>query len=201
MITKIRKLYINKEKEYSLEIKKDYLDYVTNISDPIMAASLRSCIFLVCIYETIKPNKILDLGSGFSSYTLRYFKNKFNFNTKIYSVDSSIDWLDKSKDFCKKKNVDVSNFYSWDDIKNMTMPFDLIFMDIDKTKKRIAYFDHIYSHYLSKNTFMLVDDMHKILIRNKIKQINIPHKKYRVYNETIDKFKRFGLLIEFGDIL
>jgi predicted O-methyltransferase YrrM len=198
MITKIRDIYRSKAIEYSYELESAYLDYTTNISNKVMAASLRCCVFLMCIYDATKPNKIIDLGSGFSSYALRYFKNKFNVNTEIYSVDSNKDWLIKSKEFCKNNNVDVSHFYSWDDIKNKVIPFDLIFMDIDKTKKRISYYDHIYNHFLSKNTFMLVDDLHKPLIRNKIKHIDIKHKKHRVYDETIDKFKRFSSLIEFG---
>lgn len=198
MITKIRDLYRIKEDEYSLELKNEYRNYTTTISNMIMAASLRCCVFLTCMYEEIKPNRILDLGSGFSSYTLRYFRNKFNLDTEIYSVDSDIHWLSKSKEFCKNNNVDVSHFYSWDDIKNVKKPFDLIFMDIDKSKKRIYYYDHICNHFLSKNTFMFVDDMHKPIIRNKIKQLDNSHTRHNVRNETLDKFKRYSCIIEFG---
>jgi predicted O-methyltransferase YrrM len=199
MIKKIRETFKKNEKEYTSELEPMYLYYTTNISNPIMAASLRCCVFLVCMYEAIEPDRILDLGTGFSSYAIRYFKGKFGLSTEIYSIDSSEDWVEISKDFCQKNSVDTDHFYHWNEIKDKNISFELIFMDIDFSKKRVNYYDHVCKQFVGNNTFMLVDDMHKPILRNKVKTLKCKT-NHNVRDETKPKGKkRFSCLLEFGD--
>ena len=81
MIQEIKKLYKEKELEYSSELMEKYIDYTTNVSDIIFPASMRCSVFLICMYEVLQPKRVLDLGSGFSSYALRYFREKFSWDT------------------------------------------------------------------------------------------------------------------------
>ncbi|MDX1701281.1 MAG: hypothetical protein R3250_11720, partial [Melioribacteraceae bacterium] len=101
MLNEILKRYQEKEEEYSKEIESTFTHYTTTVSTPEMAANLRSCVLLGCMMEVMKPKRAMDLGSGVSSYALRYFKGKFKYRTEIYSVDSDWDWLKKSKEFCE----------------------------------------------------------------------------------------------------
>ena len=87
MIKQIRKLFKEKESEYTFNLESMYAYYTETISNESMAASLKCCAFLVCLYEALEPKRILDLGSGFSSYSLRHFKDQMSWDTEIYSVD------------------------------------------------------------------------------------------------------------------
>lgn len=198
MIKKMRRIYKEKEKEYTLELKDMYSYYTTNISNQSMAASLKCCVFLLCLYEALEPKKILDLGSGFSSYALRYFSGRFLPESEIYSVDSSKGWLEKSKQFSQVNTLDSEHFYHWDEIKNKKIPFELIFMDIDFSKNRVNYYEPVCKQFLAEKTFMLVDDMHKPILRNKVKTLSFKYKRHPVLDETKER-KRYSWLLEFGN--
>jgi hypothetical protein len=67
---RIQKKYPDLQKTYE-EKKNDY-KHVNEISNEIMAASLELIIFCIVMCDMIKPKKILDLGSGFSSFAFRF---------------------------------------------------------------------------------------------------------------------------------
>jgi predicted O-methyltransferase YrrM len=196
MIKQIVKHFKAKEEEYSREIGETFLYYTKAVSNPGMAASLRSCIFLCCMMELIKPKRVLDLGSGISSYSLRYFKGLFGLDTVIYSIDSSKEWLRKSEEFSRVRDVDHANFLHWDDIKDKKMPCELIFMDIDKTKFRVNYYEPVCRRFTKKGSLMLVDDMHKPVLREAVKKITVPHNTHTLNKETKHR-KRYNWVLEF----
>lgn len=68
-------------------------DYVTTVSHAEMAASLRTCAYLWWLVDRTGARKVCDLGSGFTSYTLRQT------GATVHSVDDNADWLRKSRDF------------------------------------------------------------------------------------------------------
>jgi len=189
-------VFNSKHKLYKNEIKNAYNEYVNKVSVDYMAASFECCIFLMVMYDVIKPKMVLDLGSGMSSYALRYFKKNYHKNSCIWSIDSNDKWLDKSKVFVKKFGLNTDNFRVWSDISNDTTKFDLIFFDIDRNKRRFNYIPTVLDNFMTKDSFIVVDDMHKgglvkdisrILSKYEYKQMDI--KKY-----TLDKFKRFSTL-------
>ena len=196
MIKKIRKIYRENEKDYTSKLEDMYLYYTTNISNASMAASLKCCVFLLCLYKALEPEKILDLGSGFSSYALRYFNGRFLPDSEIYSVDSSKGWLEKSKQFCQLNTLNDEHFYHWDEIKGKKIPFELIFMDIDFSKNRVNYYNPVCKQFLAEKTFMLADDMHKPILRNVAETLDFKE-RHPVLDETKHK-KRYSWLLEFG---
>lgn len=195
MIEDIKSLYKEKESEYSDELTERYIDYTTNVSDTIMPASMRCCVFLICMYEVLQPERVLDLGSGFSSYALRYFKDKFSWNTEIYSIDNYDWWLGKTIDFCTQNEVDTNHFYIWKQIKDMEIPFELIFVDIEFRERRLKYFDPVYKRFLADKTFMLLDDMHMAVLRTKARSMENRYIKHTVVHETIVE-QRYSWLLE-----
>jgi predicted O-methyltransferase YrrM len=190
----------NENKDNYRELLEDkFKTYITTISSDAMAASLECCMFLLALYDFTKANNILDLGSGFSSYSLRLFKKIKELNTYIVSVDSSKEWLEKSSAFCIENNVDAENFETWNDFKNKDIKFDLMFLDIDYTKHRPGYFSSVFEKYSNPGTLVLCDDLHKNGIRKPLKEYlnkNTFLKQYDIKEQTIDSFGRFSLLVE-----
>jgi len=214
--------YKNNKVEFTEELKEVYEKYITTISSREMAASLECCVFLMTMFKEINPRSILDLGSGFSSYALRYYKESRDSNTQIRSVDSVKVWLQKSKEFCKnnlipsreiieidmtsdnpfpkqKTNVDVTNFFTWNEIYYKDCPtimYDIIFLDIDKTIERPKYLEPIFNKFTGPDTIILVDDYHKGLLRKELPPL-IEKYNFDSYElkETQNR-KRFQLLLK-----
>jgi predicted O-methyltransferase YrrM len=192
----IDNIFNSKSKLYKNEIKNAYNKYVNTVSVDYMAASLECCVFLMVLYDAIKPKMVLDLGSGMSSYALRYFKKNHHEDSCVWSIDSDKEWLNKSKMFVEKFGLNIDNFKTWANINNDTTKFDLIFFDIDNNKKRINYIPTVLNNFVTKNSFIVFDDMHKGGLRRDINNVfsGYDHKKIDIKKYSFDKYKRFSSL-------
>jgi len=170
---------------YSKEIGLAYKKYVREISPRWMAASIECCVFLMLMCKDINPKKVLDLGSGFSSYALRHYKEKYNKDMVVWSVDSSIKWLLKSKKFIVDFGLNADHFYTWEDVEYAPERFDLVFMDIDSTRHRPPYLKHVIENFITPESFILLDDMHENAFVNKVKIIM---KDYVYRNVDVEKY-------------
>lgn len=184
----------NKQKFDSF-LKRWYDDYVINVSSKSMAASLSCCSYFLQLIETLKPKSVIDFGSGFSSFAIRRYKKITGENIKTYSVDSDKEWLLKSKLFCEENRIPSDNFYTWEEVPRET--FDLIFFDIDMTKKRLGYFKPLFKDFCHDRTVILFDDMHKPILKNKFHE-EIKKRKCEFYDtENITKEGiRFSYLLQ-----
>jgi predicted O-methyltransferase YrrM len=196
IVKRIDNVFNNKNKLYENEIKNAYNKYVNTVSVDYMAASLECCVLLMVLYDVIKPKMVLDLGSGMSSYVLRYFKKSYNEGSCVWSIDSDKKWLNKSKNFAKKFGLNIDNFKTWDSINNDTTKFDLIFFDIDNNKKRINYIPTVLDNFMTKDSFIMVDDIHKSGWRRDLNKVLLEYeyKKIDIKKYTFDKYKRFSNL-------
>lgn len=189
MVTKDKLRFIDR-------IKAEHKFYVDNISKN--AASLECCMYLLSLYDSLKPDRILDLGSGISSYCLRLFKKFHGFNTDIWSVDTDIKWLKKSREYSDARGLDPTNFITWDEFKDHTEPFDLIFVDIDMSPKRKLYFESVFNQFSKAGTIVMLDDMHKSIIGSPFDKL-MKTKSYTesdIKAQTLDEFGRFSRLVE-----
>ena len=173
---------------YNKEIKPMYTKYIKEVSNRVMAASMECCVFLMVMCKDIKPKKVLDLGSGFSSYALRYYKNKYDNDMEVWSVDSNNKWLLKSRQFIESFKLSTDHFYVWSDIKDMDEKFDLIFLDIDVSKRRPPYLEHVVENFVNEDSFILLDDMHKTGLVKKLRSImdNYTYKSIDIKKKTLD---------------
>ena len=103
--------------EFSNDIKDAYEEYGTSVSTKAAAAAFEVCTFLMVACETIKPKSVIDLGSGFSSYVLRKYRQKYLKSMEVYSVDTWEKWLNKSREFARKQSVNIGNYLTWDKVK------------------------------------------------------------------------------------
>lgn len=185
-----------------------YNDYLNTMSP--MAPSLKTLRLLLSLCTP--GDKVLDLGSGFSSFMLRYYAPQLKL--KVFSVDDSETWLDKTIVYCAKQKVSVASFYTleWfkEEIKGVeemidvspglydpVLPFDVVFVDIGITKNRPKYYPLILRDWCIPWSMVLIDDMHKGVLSTALHK-ELGHYDYidiDVYHQTLDGFGRYCSLI------
>ncbi|MFN4234268.1 MAG: methyltransferase domain-containing protein [Bacteroidia bacterium] len=178
-------------------IEQKYNEYINTISSPEMAISFEMAMFIFKYCVQYKPSKIVDLGSGFSSFILRLYQKMYgNENTIIYSVDDSKEWLLKTKEFIQQQDLNTSNLFFIDEFINVTKnnTFDLVILDlnfVDVRKKYLQFSIDI----TSDNGLLIIDDVHKIEFLREVKNVL---KRNNVHiidlkNITFDSYGRFAL--------
>jgi predicted O-methyltransferase YrrM len=137
------------------------------------------------------------MGSGFSSFALRTFKQLQNLDTNIISVDTNDFWLNKTRKFCSKNKLIDDNFELWDNFKNTDKQFDLIFFDMDANRNRPTYFPIIFEQLSRFGCLILVDDLHKPGMKKGLKKYLATNKigNFDIINQTLDSLNRFSTLL------
>lgn len=177
-------------------LKEDYDYYVTQVSIPDMAVSLELAVLLQLLCESLAPKRILDLGSGFSSYVFRKYASVAQ-GCEILSVDDDAEWLEASRNYLKLKGVDASNCITWKEFQETpTDKFDLILHDLGKVPFRQKAFDEVVAR-LDKNGIILLDDVHKLdyakYLVNRVE--SLPWQLYSAKKYTYDQYRRYSAIL------
>lgn len=174
------------------EMKTFYTIYANTISKNL--ASMRCCQLLISL--CVPGSVVLDLGSGFSSFVLRYYQDRLGLD--VWSVDNNKLWLDKTKEFCKQHNVSTDKFILWEELLTAArIQFDLIFFDIGTTKQRVSYMLPTLENLVHPKTFVVFDDIHKGIIQKGLENIltAYTYKEVGIKNQTMDEYGRYSRLI------
>jgi len=139
-----------------------YAEYVSTVSSPLWALSHLSAAFCHALCCRLAPARILDLGSGFSSYVLRSYARTADNPCIVHSVDDSQDWLDKTREFLRGKDLPLSDLFLWRDYKAMANNrFDLIVHDLGGTLDvRVEVLSEALG-YCVPSGMVVLDDLHK----------------------------------------
>lgn len=180
------------------EINITHKEYVSSISSPEMAMSLELANFIFAYCLKNKPETLLDLGSGFSSYVFRLYQKHSNKPVRVDSVDDHDEWLAKTKDFLINQKVNTEHLYNLIFFKNNAQEpyYDMILLDLNFVEKRKNFIE--FSIDLLKPTGILViDDVHKIEF---LREVKAKAKKnncnlFNIKNQTKDSFGRFSILL------
>ena len=180
--------------DFTRELGDDHWEYLRDISP--MAPSMKT---LGLLLELCTDGcRVADLGSGFSSYTLRYYANRLRMT--IHTIDDNNAWLEKTKHYCKDVGTEYNhNFSTWDFITRAAgdNPYDVVFLDLGTTRRRPQYYSTILEKFCDERTLILFDDMHKRPLRD---AVSIALRRYDyieipVKDRTIDEFGRYCRLI------
>jgi hypothetical protein len=183
------------------EIRNDILPYheiyISSISNPVMAISLELSILIIFLCNMVKPKRILDLGSGFSSFLFNYYSIHAISKPAIYSVDDNLEWLQKTDIFLKNFNLEPENLISWEDFnKSKYEKFDLVLHDLGSMQLRKESLKNIVP-LVNHGGILLLDDMHLIpygpFARNVLIQLGFEYYNLKYY--TKDKINRFAYLV------
>lgn len=175
-------------------LKPAYDQYVDKVSSNDMAASWEISNFLYAIAEIKKPKRILDLGSGFSSFVLRTYALNIKNDVLVYSVDDNDQWLEKTKTFLIDRGVDSKRMFHWIEFEEYNkLKFDFIFYDLGGMQLRADALPFVLN-LLDDSAMIVLDDMHKWSYRKAV--VNLVKKAklslYSAHSYTLDKFGRFA---------
>lgn len=177
-----------------------YKDYVSSISSEIMAASFELSLFLLTFSKFTRPARILDFGSGFSSFIFRLYASKITEKKpQIWTIDDSPEWLAKTSNFLKTHDIEPRSLFPLEEIRNLEKnSFDLIFYDFGAFDIRISTLEFALS-LLSEKGNMIVDDMHAADYAFFVKEAACQRKMDSVslHYFTHDKFNRFSYLLHY----
>ena len=114
-----------------------YIDYVFTVSSAEHAISLPLAAFLLTACETLQPDAVLDLGSGFSSYVLRRYAAGRTPNARAVSVDDDRSWLTKTATFLAASELPGDELMHWSEFGGAEGAFDLVVYDLGKWELRL----------------------------------------------------------------
>ncbi|MBS1681417.1 MAG: methyltransferase domain-containing protein [Bacteroidetes bacterium] len=181
----------------NIEFLRSYhSQYINEVSSSNMAASLELSGYLLSICQTNQYSHMLDMGSGFSSFILRYYA-KENPHVKVVSVDDNVAWLDKTKTFLEQHQLDTKNIYHLDDFLNSEeKDFDLVLHDLNFVEVRINYVEQLIQK-TKQGGVLIMDDVHKpdylFALLSKLRKENV--KLFDIKTITEDSFGRFALAL------
>jgi predicted O-methyltransferase YrrM len=182
--------------ENKIKLESYYNEYINNVSSPDMAISLELATFLYTYCKINKCKKIVDLGSGFSSFVLRLYASDSE-KVEVYSVDDDEQWLKKTETFLNAHKLNTDKIFTLNQFKSLNESnFDLILLDLNFTNIRIQYIEYVLS-LIGENGILILDDVHKkdylSEVLSKLKNTNL--KLYDLKPITLDIYGRFSLVV------
>ncbi len=154
-----------KIKEVTTALRHDYKEYVKQITTLDMAISLKTAVFLRIFCEGFKPKRILDLGSGFSSFVLRSYAATQN-GVEVWTVDDSPEWLERTRVYLTLHNLSTTKLILWNKFQEgLFDPFDLILYDIGNMTLRCNSLHFVLKLIKKRRGVVILDDMHKAPFR------------------------------------
>jgi len=193
-------MHIRRKGEFRNRIFPHYDEYIHRVSNEIMTASLELCLFLLSLCEFHRPKRILDLGSGFSSFLFRSYAAGADPEPEVWSVDDSAEWLEKTRSYLAAHDLPVANLLTWDAlVARDAGRFDLVLYDLGGFDFRKDSFPRVLE-FSGENAFLVVDDMHaaefgRSVIRH-LRKAGLPY--FSAWTYTNDKYGRYSLLAQCG---
>lgn len=144
--------------------------------------------------EELKPETILDLGSGLSSWVIRTW-SKDKENVQVISTDLEAKWLNFCVNELQARELSIENMFLhevWEEsVKTSRKKYDFIFLDLGDTRARKRR-GAVLAGKLKKKGLMVLDDWHMPHYNGEMRDILesagmtvVDHK------ETIDRYGRY----------
>lgn len=190
------------KEELSERFPKDlsvlYDRYVSEVSNRVMAASIELSRFAYAFCSTMKPHRIADFGSGFSSVVLRHYQKYRDSDVQVWSVDDSCEWLEKTGEYLRSHNLPMANLLSWEAMKAENPgSLDLILYDLGHVRelRKEAIEDAL--NMVSPGGVIILDDMNFIGYKMRVKQLlrNYDFETFNLSVLTIDSLGRYSYLL------
>jgi predicted O-methyltransferase YrrM len=138
-----------------------HLDYNNRIGHPIHAASPELVGLLQILMACLHPTRVVDLGSGFSSFVFRTLAKRSEKEIEVWSVDDSAEWRQKTQNYLEEMDRQTDNLHTWADfIQDDPGGFDLVLHDMGTMEFREETLRQALD--LAKpGGLVILDDVHK----------------------------------------
>ena len=182
--------------EFGRSLAPYYKDYVSTTSSDVMAMSFELATFTLALCEIAKPKKILDLGSGFSSFCFRYWIKNHSPNSEVLTVDDAPVWLDKTREFLRHNDLPGNGLITWDELTvGGYGMFDLVFYDFGSFPVRKSSLNRVLD-FASLPSITILDDMHSgdygLHVKKTLRERTM--ECFSLLRYTTDKFRRYAYL-------
>jgi len=137
--------------------------YVRNVSTPEMALSLETSAFILALVRAMRPHAVADLGSGFSSFVLRFHAAEAGSDSVVvHSVDDSAGWLEHTADFLRATGMPTSGLYPWAAYRQRdpAQRFGIVLHDLGDMDSRRDALPFV-MRMRATHGVVVLDDMHK----------------------------------------
>jgi predicted O-methyltransferase YrrM len=173
-----------------------YEEYVSKVSRSDMAASLELAAFLFSVCKINQYTKLMDVGSGFSSFVFRFYAKQTP-GVMVYSIDDDAEWLEKTKHYLNEHSLNTDDMLTVEDFMQLNEGgFDCILHDMNFVEVRIQYVDFVFRS-AKKNGLIIMDDVHKMDYRfallKKLKPLEASC--FTLRDMTKDNFGRFAYAV------
>jgi len=179
------------------EIGPAYLNYAGIVSAPDHAASLETSALLLYICRKVRARRVLDLGSGFSSFVLRAYAHSAHWPVTVVSVDTDPEWLAKTAEFLDGRTNVPGELITWDEFNRRAdwEPFDVIFHDLANGETREGAVPWV-CRLVAENGVVIFDDAHHDGHREAFWKFGNANglDVYSAHVPTFDAFGRFAAL-------
>lgn len=171
------------------DLEEAYREYVSGYSTEGEAISLEASLYLLRQLSAAPVRRVVDLGSGWSSYVLRRHKQVVDPALEVWSVDDSEEWLGTTARFLARHDLDTSELHLWPRIGDRS--FDLVFYDMGRPWDRHRHLERVLD---ATSGVLVCDDLHFEDYRRQVEAC-ARERGYRLEllrDETLDSFGRFS---------
>lgn len=117
-------------------MKKIYEEYIDYVGEYGHAVSYETAQYMYDTCKAKKPTKILDMGSGFSSYVFNRYAQEANYLVSVTSVDTSDYWAGVTRVFMYDMDILLPNIISVEELNVPDGSCDFVFHDIASAERR-----------------------------------------------------------------
>lgn len=181
------------------ELRALHHHYVTEVSSPEMAASLEVAAVLLALCRLRQPRRVLDMGSGFSTFAATTYARQAAAPAIVVSVDDSTLWLERTKEFLRSNDRNGADLMTWNQLGDREA-FDLVFYDFSSMPNRLENLGAAIGR-LAPGGLFVADDVHKAPYRRVVKATVGARKDLCLYSlraVTLDRFGRYSALVMKG---
>ncbi len=179
-----------------------YQEYVENVSEPQWAISLELARELIRLCDERQPKRILDLGSGFSSYVLGKWAKEHG--AECWSIDDKQSWLTKTQQFVYEHDAAAPN-HGWELWEQFFCPrrkydrgkFDLVCYDMGTLHTRMRLFRPTMFH-VAHGGLLVMDDLNFMDYHRAVEWLldRWGFTRESLKEQTLDEFGRYSWIAE-----
>lgn len=169
-------------------------EYVEQVSTPGMAVSLETSVYLDMACRVAQASRVLDTGSGFSSYVVRRYASETG--AKVVSVDDNPEWLTKTEAFLSARELATDDLITWGEFLDRTWePFDVVFHDLAMGQLREDGMP-IVGRLLRPGGCVIYDDAHHAGHRKQMLRVSgsLRLRAFSLRRWTFDSIQRYALI-------
>lgn len=179
------------------DLQDSHAEYTSTVSVGSSAASLELAALLAALCRVLQPRRLVDLGSGYTSYVLRSYAKSQATPVDVTSVDDSADWLARTREYLEAAQLDTSNLMTWDTFEaSGDTDFDLVVLDVRPIARRVEHLPRL-MRGLRPGGMIIVDDVHKPHLSQPLIRMAKEHHWFcaGLKSLTLDGYQRFAAVV------